>query len=486
MDWGRGLSLVLGALAAVGGGLMCITLCASNPDLTDYITFAGASLVLGCIVGLVHAIFASRQEAAIRQLTTQINSTTKSSAVTTLNRPSEGLDELAQSVSGALAHLRQRMDGLSAQKRELEIQLRISDAERQHAHTVLNSIADGVLVTDPFNELALANEAAARVLGFDLEQAMHQPVEQVVHDLTLGKLIKDTREGGDTALRRHVEHRLPLEGMQAVFDVTLKCVVGSAQRRTAATEPCGVVTILRDVTHEREVAEMKSDFVSSVSHELRTPLSSIKAYLEMLIDGEAQDETTRLEFYNIISAEATRLSRLIDNILNLSRIESGVVKVQREQVNLPALIREAMDVIAPQARAKQVKMEDVPTPLFFQVFADRDMILQVLLNLMSNAVKYTPAGGKVTVSVHVDDHSRLVHVSVTDTGVGIPPEAIPHLFQKFYRVAEHKKMAKGTGLGLNLVKQIVETVHGGKVGVTSEAGKGSTFTFGLPMADNGY
>ncbi len=484
MDWGRGLSLSLGALAAVGGGLMCILLCASNPDVTDYITFAGAALVLGCIVGLVHAIFANRQEAAVRQLTTQIGSTTKNTAVPTLNRPGAGLDELAQSVQGALAHLRQRMDALTAQKRELEIQLRISDAERQHAHTVLNSIADAVLVTDPFNELALANEAAARVLGFDLEQSMHQPVEQVVHDTTLGKLIKDTREGGDTALRRHVEHRLPMEGRQAVFDVTLKCVAGGAQKR--ATEPCGVVTILRDVTHEREVAEMKSDFVSSVSHELRTPLSSIKAYLEMLIDGEAQDETTRLEFYNIIQAEATRLSRLIDNILNLSRIESGVVKVQREQVNLPALIREAMDVIAPQARAKQVKLEDVPTPLFFQVFADRDMILQVLLNLMSNAVKYTQAGGKVTVSVHVDDHSRLVHVSVADTGVGIPPEAIPHLFQKFYRVAEHKKMAKGTGLGLNLVKQIVETVHGGKVSVTSEAGKGSTFTFGLPMADNGY
>ncbi|NJL30715.1 MAG: PAS domain-containing protein [Phycisphaerales bacterium] len=254
------------------------------------------------------------------------------------------------------------MEHLSAQKRELEIQLRIIDAEREHAYTVLNSIADAVLVTDPFNELALANEAAARILGFELEPSLHQPVDQVVHDTTLGKLIKDTREGGDTALRRHVEHHLPMEGRQAVFDVTLKCVAGGSQRRS--NEPCGVVTILRDVTHEREVAEMKSDFVSSVSHELRTPLSSIKAYLEMLIDGEAHDEATRLEFYNIIQAEATRLSRLIDNILNLSRIESGVVRVQREQVNLPALIKEAVDVIAPQARAKQVRLEEVPTPLF--------------------------------------------------------------------------------------------------------------------------
>ncbi len=163
-----------------------------------------------------------------------------------------------------------------------------------------------------------------------------------------------------------------------------------------------------------------------------------------------------------------------------------MVKVQREHVSIPALIKEAIDVMQPQARAKEIALQEVPTPLFFQVFADKDMIYQATLNLISNAIKYTPNGGKVTISVDVDEHDRLVSVAVQDTGVGISPEAQTHLFQKFYRVAEHKKMAKGTGLGLNLVKQIVETVHGGKVSVKSEAGKGSTFTFSLPLADNAY
>ena len=483
MFWGRWPSLGLGALTTVGGFLLGIVLRPDAIMMEEYLALRGLALVLGGGVGLVHGLFAHRQEAALGELIRQLNGVDKQATIPEFPRSTAGLNELIQAINQVLGHLRRRLETLLMQKRELEIQLRISDAERQHVHTVLNTIADAVLVTDPFNELALANEAAARVLGFDLDQAMHQPVDQVVQDGLLGKLIKDTREGGDTALRRHVEHRLPGEGKESVFDVTLKCVAGSSRRRT--DEPCGVVTILRDVTHERQVAEMKSDFVSSVSHELRTPLSSIKAYLEMLIDGEARDDATRLEFYNIIAAEATRLSRLIDNILNISRIESGVVKVQREQVNLSAVIKEALDIIAPQARAKQVKLEEVTAPLYFQVFADRDMILQVMLNLLSNAVKYTPVAGKVTVSVYVDELNRQVHVSIADTGVGIPPEAIPHLFEKFYRVAEHKRMANGTGLGLNLVKQIVETMHGGKVSVTSQPGQGSTFTFCLPMTDNG-
>ena len=230
---------------------------------------------------------------------------------------------------------------------------------------------------------------------------------------------------------------------------------------------------------------MKSDFVSNVSHELRTPLSSIKAYMEMLVDGEADDEQTRAEFYNIIQGEANRLSRLIDNILNISRIESGVVTIQREHICLPTLVREVVDVVQPQAQAKNIKLIEQPSPLYFQVYADRDMIYQAILNLVSNAVKYTREGGQVEVKLSMDEQQRQVSLAVSDTGVGIAADALPHLFDKFYRVADHKGMAKGTGLGLNLVKQIIETVHDGKLEVQSELGKGSTFTFSLPIADNG-
>jgi two-component system phosphate regulon sensor histidine kinase PhoR len=447
---------------------------------TPVLLAAGSS---GLLVGLAGALFMSRYRAQRGRLVSQIEKLAGSAG----EGPADagvglGLQPAADAAARVVTALRRRAEDLVGQKRELEVQLRICDAERRHAQAILNSIADGVIVTDAFNELALVNESAARMLQFEIEPSLRHPVDQVIHDPVLVKLIKDTREGGDTSLRRHVEHQRPIHGQKACLDVTLTCVAGG--QRPAASESAGVVTILRDVTREREIEEMKSDFVSAVSHELRTPLSSIKAYMEMLVDGEADDDATRQEFYNIVQGEANRLSRLIDNILNISRIESGMVKVQRENISLPALVHEVVDVMLPQARAKQMELLEVPTPLFFQVFADRDMIYQAILNLVGNAIKYSNPGGKVTVAISVDEHAHQVEVAVSDTGVGIPPDALPHLFEKFYRVSEHKKMAKGTGLGLNLVKQIIETVHSGKVRVASEAGKGSTFTFSLPMADN--
>ncbi|MEX0777605.1 MAG: ATP-binding protein [Phycisphaeraceae bacterium] len=456
------------------------------PDIADtpaLLSMGVALLLVGIVVGGVHAGAVAHRDGEMRRLMHYVESVTRGEGRQSKPPRGASLRRVAQAINQGVTLLRQRSEDLAGQKRELEVQLRISDAQRQHAEAILNSIHDSVIVTDAFNELALANESASRVLAFDLQRSSRQPIDEIIHDAALVKLIKDTREGGDASLRRHVEHRMGSNGEAAIYDVTLTCVVDHKQ---SPPEPSGVVTILRDITREREIAEMKSDFVSSVSHELRTPLSSIKAYLEMLIDGEATDEETRAEFYNIIQSETNRLARLIDNILNISRIESGVVKVQREHISLPTLLKEAIEVMQPQARAKNITLTEMPTPVFFQVFADKDMIYQATLNLISNAIKYTPNDGKVTVSVSVDEHAKMVNVSVVDTGVGVPTEALPHLFQKFFRVSDHKKMAKGTGLGLNLVKQIVENVHGGKVSVTSTVGKGSTFTYCLPMAENVY
>lgn len=442
----------------------------------------GAAIVIGMTVASIHRGFVGTLRNDVRSLTCYVEALPRTDSRSTPFVSTTVLDELAQTINTTFSSLRKRIEQLVTQRRELEVEARLADAQRRHAEAILNSINDAVVVTDAFNEIALANDAAARVLSFDLSHAMRKPVDRVVHDQAIIKLIKDTREGGDPTLRRHVEHKLGGNGDSATFDVTLACVMDD-KRQSAAPERVGVVTILRDITREKEISEMKSDFVANVSHELRTPLSSIKAYMEMLVDGEAQNEETRLEFYNIIQGEANRLSRLIDNILNISRIESGVVKVQREQISLLTIIKDVIDVMQPQARAKQIELIEAPCPAVFQVFADKDMIYQATLNLVGNAVKYSMPGSRVTIAVDVNEAARMVSVSISDTGVGIPPADLPHLFEKFYRVAEHNKLAKGTGLGLNLVKNIIETVHGGKVSVSSEVGKGSTFTYSLPMAE---
>lgn len=369
--------------------------------------------------------------------------------------------------------------------KELEIQLKVATAERQHAEAIIYSISDAVFVTDTFDELVLANESAARTFHFDLERCRRLPVDQAIRDEKLVDLVRDMRQSNSKTGRRIVEHRVKApkdgeggqRGEERIFKVTLSAVADSSDA------PAGVVAVLHDMTREKEVAEMKNDFVSSVSHELRTPLASIKAYVEMLIDGEADDEKTTREFYDVIQNEANRLSRLIDNILNISRIESGLVHINKQPQSLAVILKEAMEVISPQARMKNIALVEQLTPVFYQTSGDRDMLYQAVLNLLSNAVKYTPQGGTITVQTSVDEAKRQMMARITDTGVGIPPKDLPFVFDKFYRAEANNHMGKGTGIGLSLVKHIIETVHHGKVFVESHVGKGSTFGFELDLCD---
>jgi len=390
----------------------------------------------------------------------------------------EERDELAEMVrclNGFLAATQDRTAALRLENRELQIQARIASAEKRNTEAIIFSISEAVIVTNRFDELLLANEAAENLLGFQLAGSLRKNIDRILSDGTLVRLIRETRSHSGSFTRKVVEHSIDHQGAPRTFNITLSRVV------TPGEDVCGVVAVLHDVTREKEISRMKTDFVSSVSHELKTPLASIKAYIEMLIDGEAEDEETRTEFYEIISTETDRLHRLIENILNISRIESGVVKVVREPLSLPGIVKQVLDVAASQAKLKGVKLEGRLTPVYYQVEADHDMIYQAVMNLVSNAIKYTPPGGAIAVSVGVDESRGVSFCEVADTGAGISAEELPHIFDKFYRVKANNKMAKGTGLGLCLVKHIVETVHNGTLSVTSEVGKGSTFSFQLPV-----
>ena len=239
---------------------------------------------------------------------------------------------------------------------------------------------------------------------------------------------------------------------------------------------------MHDITREKEISNMKNDFISHVSHELKTPLASITAYSELLADDEANDEKTRKEFYTVIQSQAQRLNRLIEDILNTSRIESGLIKISKEYISLAILIEEQLNMIKSYAEEKNIEIIGQRPIVFDQVYVDRDMMSQVIVNLLSNAVKYTKQGGSVKIESRIDEAASMIQVLITDTGVGIPEDEIEHVFDKYYRVETNKKQARGTGLGLNLVKQIVEKVHNGRVFVTSCVGKGSTFGFELPLA----
>ncbi|MCK5001215.1 MAG: PAS domain-containing protein [Anaerohalosphaera sp.] len=381
---------------------------------------------------------------------------------------------LLRSVYDFVSSFGSKIKELEKKGKECGLQLQLQQKEKHSVEAILYSINDAVVVSDDFDRVVLANEAAGDLLGFDPAASYLKDIHEVIKDAALVDLVVKSRAGNI----KHVKHEISFDNEQGIS--THDCVVSCVYDDKGMVS--GVVAVLHDVTREKEVSQMKNDFVSHVSHELKTPLASINAYAEMLVDGEAEDQETVKEFCTIIQGQAQRLNRLIEEILNISRIESGLIKVNKEPLSVAILIQESAQMIASYAAEKNISVS-VPAPIIYgQVEADRDMLSQVIINLLSNAVKYTAANGSVTVDCQVDDADGLMRVTVADTGVGIPPDDVDHVFDKFYRVEANKKYAKGTGLGLNLVEQIVNKVHGGRVFVTSEVGKGSTFGFELPMA----
>jgi two-component system phosphate regulon sensor histidine kinase PhoR len=465
-------------IVLTAGGVACLPLTLKALGMSGGFGRLGVMLLLlGATSGIAAAFGHARE---LRSLNQQIKDPPAKGKFRRLDAPSTdllpvvaGMNELFETAEKAVANALLKV-------KELEIQLKVATAERQHAQAIIYSISDAVLVTDPFDDILLANESAARTFNFDLDLVGRSPVDQVLKDDKVIALIREMRQSNSTSGRRIVEHTVksPAGGQDRTYKITLSCVADQTESR-----PAGVVAVMHDMTKEKEVAEMKNDFVSNVSHELRTPLASIKAYVEMLIDGEATDEKTKTEFYEVIQGEANRLSRLIDNILNISRIESGLVKINKQPQSLAVIMKEAIEVIAPQAKVKKIEIKEQLTPVFYQTIADRDMLYQAVLNLLSNAVKYTPEGGTISISNEDNEAKKKVVARISDTGVGIPPKDLPFVFDKFYRAEVNNRMAKGTGLGLSLVKHIIETVHHGRILIESVQGKGSTFGFELDLAE---
>lgn len=405
----------------------------------------------------------------------------------TLRRHSSGTHDenaiaanLVKNLDECIQTYTRRIDTLEKLTANMQVKLQLSRKEKKNTEAIICSISDAVLVIDDFGNLAVANMPAANLFGFDINACHEKPLAQVVANDAFCKIVANSR----STKARHNRHELTFRkgDTEATYDCIVSCIYDENKSVT------GVIAVLHDITREKEVSRMKNEFVSHVSHELKTPLASITAYAEMLVDGEVADDKTRAEFYGVIQSQAQRLNRLIEDILNVSRIESGLVKVEKAPVSLAVVIRECVKMLKTQAQEKNIQLIEQVSILHDQVMADRDMVSRVVINLLSNAIKYTRSGGVVSVTCEVDEPDGFGHqgdgavrVSVMDTGVGIPANELPHVFEKFYRVQANNKYAKGTGLGLNLVKQIVEKVHGGRVFVESKVGKGSTFGFELPL-----
>ena len=262
---------------------------------------------------------------------------------------------------------------------------------------------------------------------------------------------------------------------------SLRIIEVNAMPMPFSSERRGFLLVLHDITELRRLEKVRAEFVANVSHELRTPLTAIKGYLETVLDETRLESDTHRRFLEIANSHAERMGRLINDLLNLSDIETGKVVLDPAPVSLGAFVQDVSAMFEKDAAKKAVKLvNQVPSDLWVE--ADRDRLSQILVNLVDNAVKYTPGGGTVSFLAAKTDTNQ-IRITVRDTGQGIPPNDLPRITERFYRVdkARVRVQQGGTGLGLAIVKHLVQ-LHGGTLHVESEYGKGTTIEFLLPAA----
>lgn len=335
-----------------------------------------------------------------------------------------------------------------------------SEVERQKLETILTSVGDGVLVVDRENHLLLINPVARQAFGLDEEDLANTPIQEIIHQPELLDILNE-------------EHR------KSPFQTEITLEDGRVLNAQVTTIPeIGVAVTTQDITHLKELDRIKSDFVNTVSHDLRSPLTAILGYVE-LIERVGFVNTQQLEFIRRIQYSVQNITALINDLLDLGRIEAGFDS-RKEVVPLAAVIQYAVEGFKNRAGEKEQEFEvDIAADLP-QVLGNPIRLRQMISNLIGNAVKYTPSGGKIRVKAQAEENQIIFQVS--DNGPGIPVADQPYIFDKFYRASNVATEISGTGLGLAIVKSIVEN-HQGRIWVDSTPRQGSTFTVVLPITD---
>ena len=341
-------------------------------------------------------------------------------------------------------------------------------AEKGKMEVMVDSMLDGVIMIDKDKKIAVINPAARRVLHLDSYQESGIDCE-AINNLLGYDPTELLRKAGKSSMENKVSI------YQVPYQVQASSVLGSEG------ELLGTVVNLRDISKEKEIDRRKSEFISIVGHELRTPLTSIKNAVNIIFSKKAGDiNENQMRFLSMADRNINRLSDIINDLLDISKIESGRIKIESKSMDLHDSLDMAISSLAPGAMEKSVSIrKEIPSDLP-QAYGDSDKLEQIFINLLSNAIKFTPEGGRICVSASEVQGEDFIEISVTDTGIGIAPDEIEKVFDRFYQVEEAlTRGIQGTGLGLSIVKGLVKA-HRGKIWAESEVGKGAKFVFTQP------
>ena len=336
--------------------------------------------------------------------------------------------------------------------------------EQSKLDTVLSNITDGVIVTDKEGNISLANRTAEKLFNFQTTTIITKSVIEATHDHEIDNLVKRCLATGEQLNGQ-------IELMQTGKYLRVIAIPISGQFLS------GCLLLFQDLTELRNLQTMRQELVGNISHDLRTPLAGIKIMVETLHDGAINDKNAAIDFLTRIESEVDRLTQMVSELTELSRIEAGSAVLKKEPVNLNELINEAIIQLKPLADKQNVTLNALLSGKLSTVKADRDRIAQTITNLLHNAIKFNRTGGSVTITTASDD--KTATVKVIDTGIGIPRADLPHVFERFYK-ADKSRTNRGSGLGLAIAKHTIEA-HGGTIMVQSEEGKGATFSFTVPL-----
>ncbi len=384
------------------------------------------------------------------------------------------VNELQQVVQGADGRSPLLPEALGAALQQTVVQAKARMAnledERTKIVAIMENLVEGVLAFDPQGQVLFSNPSACRILGLDGQQLMGRSVWEVIRHAELAGLVERSRE-----LDLHESHRVEMN----LYAPTPMAVEVYGLPFPLVHEKNGSVLVLHDVTELRRLEQVRAEFIDNVSHELRTPLAAIIGYLETLIDEPSLDTPNNRKFVHVAHQHAERLSRLVDDLRSLSEIESGKVVLRCEAVGLQGIVNEVVEMFQPQVQKKQIHLDN-QIDEEARVWADRDRLIQILLNLVDNAIKYSSTGGSIIFQQQRLDRSLVLQVK--DTGQGIPSTDLARITERFYRVDRARSREEGgTGLGLSIVKHLVNLLNG-QLRIHSELGKGTTVEVELPIS----
>ncbi len=452
------------AAAAVAGSAFQLALiawqAASQPDAS--LSQAAPPLIAGVIAALALTLGLALPGCTfvVRRVRNEVESlATRARQIARVGAP----DRFDADDGSGIADLESAVNDMA---QALGAQLTATEAERARLAAILATMADGVIMVDPTGRIVLINAAAAELLGTTPLQAEERSLVDVARDYELASAARECHRGA-IPHPRLIELGQPPRHVQVL----------------ATPLPAGVpgrnhaLLVLQDVSELRRADTVRREFVANVSHELRTPVAGLKALAETLDAGALEDPQAARGFLKRMLVESDRLAQLVEELLELARLEAGRAPTEQEPIDLGALVARTAERLRPLADQRKVTLIVEPEPGLPVVAGDPVRLERALVNLVDNGIKFTPAGGQVRVGCRQSDGD--VVVSVADTGAGIPADDLPRVFERFYK-ADRARTSEGTGLGLAIAKHTVQA-QGGRIWAESVEGKGSTFFFSLPL-----